>query len=666
MFYKKLLTSLMLTSILSLSLTPLLALAEEQPPSTEATEISKEFSDSSLLAESLPELTLPSESDVSETASQSEENAAESYEELPSSESTEQAESHSLDSEEDEEDTYLSPIITEDNQSSLGSSLKTGMRSFSRADTRLAWDQSKLPRTDFIDVSSHQGNISVAEYNNLKKYGVSGVVVKLTESTSYRNPYAKNQIDNAKAAGLKVSAYHYSWFTTKKSAEAEAKYFAAYAKELNLGPDTVMVNDIEEPKILDKVKTADSVAFANALIKTHKFNQVIHYSSLSWFSSGNGPLDIPQLGGAASTWIAQYLYQPSKDNLLHQTASAWQWSSQMLFPGEKRVLDVNIDYNGRFSKKVTLTPQGPYIPFNKYVNISNANDSVYSNFNWKERYKSSTIHKKTYLAKGKYDHINGNVYYSIYDSKDNWMGYINSQSTTITDAHGSYIPLNRYVSITRDNNPLWSNFNWKQKGSSKGIYNKTLLAKGEYRHYNGSTYYSLYDSKNVWLGYIHNGATKLTTANGLLSAHSQYVTVKSPNYKTWADFSGTQQGTTTNMNNKTYLVKGANHTFKGPVYYSLYDAKGKWFGLLNKNATKPAAPQGPYQSFNKSVTITNKNYALWSNFKWKRKPNSNGLYNKKFIAKGLYKHTNGSTYYSLYDSKDVWRGYINSASTKLN
>lgn len=86
MFYKKLLTSLMLTSILSLSLTPLLALAEEQTQSTEATEITREFSDSSILAESLPELTLPSESDLSETASQSEENAAESYEELPSSE----------------------------------------------------------------------------------------------------------------------------------------------------------------------------------------------------------------------------------------------------------------------------------------------------------------------------------------------------------------------------------------------------------------------------------------------------------------------------------------------------------------------------------------------------------------------------------------------------
>lgn len=666
MFYKKLLTSLMLTSILSLSLTPLLALAEEQTQSTEATEITKEFSDSSILAESLPELTLPSESDLSEAPSQSEEHAVDSYEELPSSESTEQAESHSLDSEEDEEDAYLSPIITEDNQSSLGSSLKTGMRSFSRADTRLAWDQSKLPRTDFIDVSSHQGNISVAEYNNLKKYGVSGVVVKLTESTSYRNPYAKNQIDNAKAAGLKVSAYHYSWFTTKKSAEAEAKYFAAYAKELNLGPDTVMVNDIEEPEIFSKVKTADSVAFANALIKTHKFNQVIHYSSLSWFSSGNGPLDITQLGGGASTWIAQYLYQPSKDNLLHQTASAWQWSSQMLFPGEKRVLDVNIDYNGRFSNQVVIKPEGPYIALNKYVNINNANDTTYANFNWKELHKSSKLYQKTYLAKGQYDHVNGNVYYSVYDSKDNWMGYINSKSTKITNIQGSYIPLDRYVSIKNANISLWSNFNWKKKSDSKAFYQKTLMAKGQYNHFNGSVYYSLYDSKNSWKGYINRGATQLTTNEGPLISLNQYVTVTSPNYKTWANFTGTQQGTTKAMNNKTYLVKGMHTTFSGTVYYSLYNSNGKWFGFLNKTGTKAAAPQGPYQSFNKSVTITNKNYALWSNFKWKRKPNSNGLYNKKFIAKGRYLHINGSTYYSLYDSKGVWRGYINSVSTKLN
>ena len=46
----------------------------------------------------------------------------------------------------------------------------------------------------FIDISSHNGIISVAEFNSLKQQGIQGVVVKLTEGTSYINPYASSQI----------------------------------------------------------------------------------------------------------------------------------------------------------------------------------------------------------------------------------------------------------------------------------------------------------------------------------------------------------------------------------------------------------------------------------------------------------------------------------------
>lgn len=66
------------------------------------------------------------------------------------------------------------------------------------------------PSKSFIDISSHNGNISVANFQKMKGYGVTGVVVKLTEATSYTNPYAQSQINNAMAAGMKVSAYHYS------------------------------------------------------------------------------------------------------------------------------------------------------------------------------------------------------------------------------------------------------------------------------------------------------------------------------------------------------------------------------------------------------------------------------------------------------------------------
>lgn len=79
--------------------------------------------------------------------------------------------------------------------------------------------------------------------------------MKLTEFTTYRNPYAKSQINNAKAAGLVVHAYHYSWFTSTAKAKAEAQYFAKYADELNLGSDAIMFNDIEDQYYMIPIPT---------------------------------------------------------------------------------------------------------------------------------------------------------------------------------------------------------------------------------------------------------------------------------------------------------------------------------------------------------------------------------------------------------------------------
>lgn len=64
------------------------------------------------------------------------------------------------------------------------------------------------PKT-FIDVSSHNGEISVDDYRALACQGVGGVVVKLIEDTWYNNPKAPSQVRNAQIAGLQVSTYHF-------------------------------------------------------------------------------------------------------------------------------------------------------------------------------------------------------------------------------------------------------------------------------------------------------------------------------------------------------------------------------------------------------------------------------------------------------------------------
>ncbi|MED4271984.1 GH25 family lysozyme [Weissella confusa] len=82
--------------------------------------------------------------------------------------------------------------------------------------------QGGIPRTDVVDVASYQGNISVDMYQTMKRYGVKGVIVKVSEGTSYVNPSAKVQIENAHAAGLNVGVYHFSRYSNVDDARREA------------------------------------------------------------------------------------------------------------------------------------------------------------------------------------------------------------------------------------------------------------------------------------------------------------------------------------------------------------------------------------------------------------------------------------------------------------
>ena len=79
-------------------------------------------------------------------------------------------------------------------------------------------DVAVQPKT-FVDVSSHNGSISVNDYRTLANKGVGGVVVKLTEGTTYRNPYAGEQARNAQLAGLQVSAYAFHIILVKSRQE---------------------------------------------------------------------------------------------------------------------------------------------------------------------------------------------------------------------------------------------------------------------------------------------------------------------------------------------------------------------------------------------------------------------------------------------------------------
>lgn len=253
----------------------------------------------------------------------------------------------------------VTPIITEETQHTLGSEAKVLMPQ-SRA--LITAGEGDRPGYDFIDVSSHNGTLSVADYQNMKKYGVKGVCVKLTEGTSYVNPYAKSQIDNALDAGLSVSAYHYSHFTTKEQAEAEADFFASKASEFGLGTDTVMVNDAENSIMNNGFATENSLHFALRLINKLGYKTVIHYSYANWFNTG--VLNVDTLK-PDSLWVANYVSNPSGANLFHTGNAAWQWSSEVVFPEiPNKRFDVSMDYSGYFDRDANSGFNNVYRAYN--------------------------------------------------------------------------------------------------------------------------------------------------------------------------------------------------------------------------------------------------------------------------------------------------------------
>ena len=237
----------------------------------------------------------------------------------------------------------------------------------------------------FVDVSSHNGSISVNDYRTLANKGVGGVVVKLTEGTTYRNPYAGEQARNAQLAGLQVSAYAFSHYTSEEQARAEARHFISEARNLNLPKNTVMVNDMEDAKMKDNINR-NTLAWADEMRK-NGYTNLMYYTSASWIDENNlrgkGPVKTAQFG-LENFWVAQYptaklSANDAKTLRYNGRAGAWQFTSQAeLLPG-KHVFDHSVDYTGRFTSQAKPAPEVPKGPLSGKISIEN-NDSLAGRF----------------------------------------------------------------------------------------------------------------------------------------------------------------------------------------------------------------------------------------------------------------------------------------------
>lgn len=198
------------------------------------------------------------------------------------------------------------------------------------------------PPYRYIDVSRYQGTIDWAQ---VAAAGYKGAMLK-TVSTNrklskrsdglYIDPTFEANYCHAKAAGLDVGVYYYTYATNKDMVNAELSLLrqAVYGKELTL-PVAV---DVEDNKLvsLDKQALTDLTAYA-----LHEVEQMGFYAQLYTYTSfAKAHLFV---GGAAlhpyDVWLADYT---GKTPMVDFKYNAHQHTSKGRVPGISGNVDLNV------------------------------------------------------------------------------------------------------------------------------------------------------------------------------------------------------------------------------------------------------------------------------------------------------------------------------------
>lgn len=210
------------------------------------------------------------------------------------------------------------------------------------------------PPYRYIDVSRYQGAIDWAQ---VAAAGYKGAMLK-TVSTNHKlskqadglyiDPTFEDNYRNAKAAGLDVGVYYYTYATNKDMVNAELSLLrqAVYGKELTL-PVAV---DVEDNKLgkLDKQSLTDLTAYA-----LHEVEQLGFYAQLYTYTSfAKAHLFV---GGEAlrpyDVWLADYT---GKTPNVTFNYNAHQHTSKGAVPGISGNVDLNVttlNYPSIISKK---------------------------------------------------------------------------------------------------------------------------------------------------------------------------------------------------------------------------------------------------------------------------------------------------------------------------
>lgn len=192
-----------------------------------------------------------------------------------------------------------------------------------------------------IDVSHHQ-KAGKVNFKELKALGYDFVICRAgygkhlsQKDKAFESHYAK-----ARAAGLKVGAYHYSYAKNVREALQEADCFLTWIKGKKLEyPVAFDIEDKVQKGLTDKQRTDIAIAFMQKVEDAGYY--VMLYSSANWLE---GKFERDRLK-SYDTWLACYTTEERRKKLYTGKFGMWQHTSSLKHPTVyKSRLDANIAY----------------------------------------------------------------------------------------------------------------------------------------------------------------------------------------------------------------------------------------------------------------------------------------------------------------------------------
>lgn len=506
------------------------------------------------------------------------------------------------------------------------------------------------------DLSEFQGSFTDAQAKVLKK-NFKFIILRVQYGSNRKDLVIDHNIAMMKKYNIPYGVYSFSQYENVADARVEAKDLYNRAKDAKF-----FVNDYEDQTVTNASKAntnATTKAWADEMAKYVGNRKIILYSYASFMKTYASTA----VNAYDGFWLAAY----QSNEPMETSHSLWQYTSNFTNHGLSGVGNIdasimsgkNADWflsTSTTNKLTESTPPtnaaGKAQSYNELVSIKKSGYNVWGNFSW-NKVKSTTTGKigKVYSAKYYYNHSNGNKYYSLYDSKGKWAGYVNSNAMEVASAK----EFKATAKITKRDYTIWSNFFYTSaKGTTANYYGQNLNVRYRYTLGNGNVYYSLYNNAGTWLGYMNSNASNL-----VYSSYDKIVSVKN-SYTIWGNFNWTsKKGSTVTNSGQTYNAKYA-YKINGNTYYSLYNANNVWKGYVNSNATNTLVAK----SLKAKVKISDKGYNVWGNFLWSsKKGTSSNYYGQTYNVRYRYTTGNGNIYYSLYNDAGKWMGYVNNKAT---